>query len=83
MCKSKKKEKRKFSYDIDDVILIKKAIDETAFHLLRTSSIEDVAYFERLLSFGLDLGELFTGSLKDSEEPVLQSPEYDFDVSAL
>jgi len=82
MCKSKK-EKRKMIYNIEDVIRIKKAIDEVTFILVTHSIIESIGYYDSLLSFSLDLGELLTGSLKDSKEPVLLSKEYDFDTSVL
>lgn len=84
MCKSSEKVKKKISYDIQDVMLIKKAIDEITYHCVKASTIENIPYFDRLIYFGLDLGELITNiSFKNSVEPVLESPEYDFDVSAL
>jgi len=79
-----KSNKKKLSYDIQDVIRIKKAIDEVNYHCVKSSTIEDIPYFSDLLYFGLDLGELITNvSFKNSLEPVLQSPEYDFDTSVL
>jgi len=84
MSKSNKKEKKKLSYDIQDVMILKKAIDEITYHCVKASTIEDIPYFDKLLYFGLDLGELITHiSFKNSLEPVLQSPEYDFDTSAI
>jgi len=84
MCKSKKKEKKKLSYDIKDVMLIKKAIDETTYHLVKSSSIEDIPYYDKLLYFGLDLGELINHiSFHNSFGTILESPEYDFDTSDL
>jgi len=84
MSKINKKEKKKLSYGINDVMLIKKAIDEITYHCVKSSTIEDIPYFSDLLYFGLDLGELITNiSFKNSLDPVLESPEYDFDTSAL
>jgi len=79
-----KSNKKKLSYDIKDVMLIKKAIDETTYHLVKSSSIEDIPYYDKLLYFGLDIGELITHiSFDKSFGTVLESKEYDFDVSAL
>jgi len=91
MDKSKNQiEKRKISYSIEDVMRIKKAIEETAWKCLKDSIIEDIPYFSELLKINIDLSELLTFYLKDFEltykdhkNPVFESIEFDFDTSNL